>query len=175
MIVWIICKGGRQLKKLLYGIALPFLLIHTAPLIAGNFTVTGVYDGETVRAKGYGVEIVVRLAGIQTPDLLQEEGPAHRLAMEAKSQLAEWTLERKVNIEGHGLDEFNRVIGVVYLNGVNINLQMIKGGYARVRKEGPLDSLYLLPYLKSEEIARRFGRGIWSVSGLHVQMFPNEK
>jgi endonuclease YncB( thermonuclease family) len=107
MIVWIICKGGRQLKKLLYGLALPFLLIHTAPLIAGNFTVTGVYDGETVRAKGYGVEIVVRLARIQTPDLLQEEGPAHRLAMEEKSQLAEWTLERKVKIEGHGLDEFN--------------------------------------------------------------------
>jgi len=160
-----VSKERRQPKKLLYAFALSFILIHTAPLTAGEFTVTRVYDGETVQAEGHGIDICVRLAAIETPDIFDlEEDPAQRLALEAKSQLAEWTLNRKVEIEGHGLDELNRVIGVVYLDRVNINLEMVKSGYARVYKGEPHHSVYLLPYLKAERIARRLGRGIWSIS-----------
>jgi len=160
-----VSKERRQPKKQLYAFALSFILIHTAPLTAGEFTVTRVYDGETVQAEGHGIDICVRLAAIETPDIFDlEEDPAQRLALEAKSQLAEWTLNRKVEIEGHGLDELNRVIGVVYLDRVNINLEMVKSGYARVYKGEPHHSVYLLPYLKAERIARRLGRGIWSIS-----------
>ncbi len=155
------------MKKLIYAFALNLVFIHPPPLMGGEFTVTRVHDGETVRGKGEGVEIVVRLAGIETPGIAEEEeDPAHSLALEAKSQLAEWILNRTVEIEGHGLDEFNRVIGVVYLKGVNINLEMIKSGYANVHKAEPLHSVFLLPYLKAQEIARRLGRGIWNLSDL---------
>jgi endonuclease YncB( thermonuclease family) len=144
--------------------------------MGGEFTVTRVHDGETVRVEGHDVEIVVRLAGVEVPDTAKgEEGPAHQLALEAKSQLAEWTLNRTVEIEGHGLDEFNRVIGFVCLEGVNINLEMIKEGYARVYNKEPLHGVYLLPYLKAEEIARRSDRGIWRLSDLHIWMFNSEK
>jgi len=153
------------LRKLIYAFALNLLFIHPPPLLGGEFTITRVHDGETIRGEGHGVEIVVRLAGIETPGISEEaEDPAHHLALEAKSQLAEWILNRTVEIEGHGLDELSRVVGVVYLEGVNINLEMIKSGYANVHKAEPLHSVYLLPYWKAQEIARRLGRGIWNLN-----------
>jgi len=72
------------------------------------------------------------------------------------------TLNTVVEIEGHGMDEMNRVLGVLFINRVNVNLEMIKAGCARVYRGDPPHPLYLLPYLKAEETARRTRRGIWS-------------
>ena len=129
---------------------------------AGQFRVTRVYDGETIRAEGYGIEIVVRLAGIEVPAALQDTDQTdHNLALEAKSCLAEMTLNKVVEIEGHGMDEMNRILGVVFIHGVNVNLEMIRAGYARVFRGDPPHPLYLLPYLKAEQNAKRARRGLW--------------
>jgi micrococcal nuclease len=170
-----VSKGRSQSKKLFYAFTLPFILIHPGPLMAGQFTVTRVYDGETIQAQGHGIDIRVRLAAIETPHILaSDDSPAHRLALEAKARLADWVLLKKVEIEGHGLDEENRVIGVVYLHGVNINLEMVKSGYARVYRGEPHHSIYLLPFMKAERIARILGRGIWSKSFHQLDMFRAE-
>jgi endonuclease YncB( thermonuclease family) len=129
----------------------------------GQFKVTRVHDGETIRAEGHGVEILVRLVGIEAPETPQDrDQPSSNLALEAKSCLAEMTLNKVVEIEGHGMDEMNRVLGVLFINRVNVNLEMIKAGCARVYRGDPPHPLYLLPYLKAEEIAKRARRGIWS-------------
>lgn len=127
-----------------------------------QFRVSRVHDGETLRAEGHGVEIVVRLAGIEAPGSLQDGEEDGSFALEAKSCLAEMTLNKHVTIEGHGVDEMNRVLGVLFVNGVNVNMEMIRSGCARVYRGDPPHPLYLLPYLKAEQSARRAKRGLWS-------------
>jgi micrococcal nuclease len=142
---------------------IPLLLGSPPVSFAGQFRVTRVHDGETIRAEGYGVEIVVKLAGIEAPGILQDtEQTNQTLALEAKSCLAEMTLNKVVEIEGHGMDEMNRVLGVLFIHGMNVNLEMIKAGYARVFRGDPPHPLYLLPYLKAEQNAKRARRGMWS-------------
>ena len=45
-----------------------FILILPALSLAGQFKVTRIYDGDTVKAKGHDIEIKVRLVGIDTPE-----------------------------------------------------------------------------------------------------------
>jgi micrococcal nuclease len=140
------------------------LLVGSPSLsFSGQFKVTRVHDGETIRAEGHGIEIVVRLAGIEVSETPKDKDQVDSyLAPKAKSYLAEMTLNKLVEIEWHGMDEMNRVIGVVYLAGMNVNLKMVKAGYARVYRGDPPHPLYLLPYLKAQQSAKRAGRGIWS-------------
>jgi len=142
---------------------IPILMCFPSPSFSGQFKVTRVHDGQTIRAEGHGLEIVVRLAGIETqgPPENELEG-APSLALEAKSYLAEMTLNKVIGIEGHGLDESNRVLGVLFINRLNVNLEMIKAGYATVYQGDPPHPLYILPYVKAEQIAKIAKRGIWS-------------
>jgi len=157
-------RGLGKPSGILFAILVILLLTcFPAPSFSGQFRVTRVHDGETIRAEGHGIEILVRLAGVEAPRKLEEEErTAKDLALEAKSYLAEMTLNKVVVVEGHGLDESNRVLGVLFIGKVNVNLEMIKAGYAAVYRGDPPHPLYLVPYLKAEEIAKRTKRGIWS-------------
>jgi micrococcal nuclease len=154
-------EPGRRLRTIA-----PLILIFSAllfirtPSLAGQFKVTRVHDGETIRAEGYGIEIVVRLAGIEIP--VASEQNHQPLAMEAKSYLADMILNKGIDIKGHGVDDMNRVLGVLMIQQVNVNLEMIKAGYAIVYRGDPPHPLYLLPYVKAEEAAKRFRKGIWA-------------
>lgn len=156
----------RILPRTLLFLLVTFLLPGSPlPASAGQFRVTRVHDGETIRAEGHGIEIVVRLAGIEAPATPLETGPAGTgtpFALESKSCLAEMALNKDVEVEGHGMDEMNRVLGVLFLNGMNVNLEMIKAGCARVYRGDPPHPLYLLPYLKAEQTAKRARRGLWN-------------
>ena len=159
------CHGAskKRLRGVLSLLTLSLLLGFPPAPLAGQFRVTRVHDGETIRAEGYGIEIVVKLAGIEAPRTQEDKSKTeHNLALEAKSWLAEMTLNKVVEIEGHGVDEMNRILGVLFIRGMNVNLAMIKAGYARVFRGDPPHPLYLLPYMKAEENARRAGKGMWS-------------
>jgi endonuclease YncB( thermonuclease family) len=41
-------------------------------------------------------------------------------------------LNKTVEIKGYGLDRYNRIFGVVYYYGMDINLELIKAGLAEV-------------------------------------------
>ena len=158
------CYGASKtlLRGVLSLLTLSLLLGSPPASLAGQFRVTRVHDGETIRAEGYGIEIVVRLAGVEVPGTQEDkEKSAHNFALEAKSWLAEMTLNKGVEIEGHGMDEMNRILGVLFVQGTNVNLEMIKAGYARVFRGDPPHPLYLLPYLKAEQTAKRARRGVW--------------
>lgn len=154
-------EPGRRLKTIATLILIiSALLLMRTPSFAGQFKVTRVHDGETIRAEGYGIEIVVRLAGIEIPVASEQNHPS--LALEAKSYLADMVLNKGIDIKGHGVDDMNRVLGVLMIQQVNVNLEMIKAGYAIVYRRDPPHPLYLLPYVKAEEAAKRFRKGIWA-------------
>jgi endonuclease YncB( thermonuclease family) len=56
----------RPLKIILFLIT--SLLVLATSSFAGQFRVTRVYDGDTIKAEGHDIEIKVRLAGIDTPE-----------------------------------------------------------------------------------------------------------
>ena len=79
----------------------------------------------------------------------------------ARNYLAELVLGKVVDIKGYGLDQYERILGVVFLKGENINLEMVRSGFAAVDKETSLIGLDLEPYRKAEKEARKIKRGMW--------------
>ena len=89
----------------------------------------------------------------------QKQTEHHR----ARNYLAELLLGKIVDIKGYGLDQYERVLGVVYLKGKSINLEMIRAGAAKVYKGNHPVDLNLEPYKKVQEEARKAKRGMWAL------------
>jgi micrococcal nuclease len=105
----------------------------------------------------------VRLAGIGTPQgvwRVGSQGTSHNQLM--REYLAELLLHKIVHIKAYGSGSDGLVLAVVYLDGRNINLQMVRAGFAEVHSEGLHKNLDLEPYLRAEQEARKAGRGLWS-------------
>ena len=68
---------------------------------------------------------------------------------------------KKVAIKSYGTGAYNRQLAEVFINGKNINIEMIRAGLAEVytgRRPKNLDSQI---YLKEELKARRAKKGMW--------------
>jgi len=79
----------------------------------------------------------------------------------ARNYLAKLVLGKVVDIKGYGLDQYERILSVVFLKGKNINLEMIRAGLAVVCKGNSSIGFDLEPYQKVEEEARKAKRGMW--------------
>ena len=121
----------KPLKIIIFLIAL-FLIFPTFSL-AGQYKVIRVVDGDTVKAEGYDIEIKVRLLGIDAPETSKSKrDPGQSYSQQAKKHLAGLILNKVVEIKGYGLGPYNRILGVIYLNDKNINLEMVRAGLAEV-------------------------------------------
>ena len=152
---------------------IPFLITFILPLpflaFAGQFKITRVYDGDTVKAQGHDIEITVRLVGIDSPETSKKKrGPGQPYSQQAKKYLADLVLNKAVDIKGYGLDRYNRILGVIYLNRQNINLEMVKAGLAEVYQGKPPRDLKMEPYLEAEKRAREAKTGMWSLGDKYI-------
>ncbi|MFX0201628.1 MAG: thermonuclease family protein [Candidatus Hodarchaeota archaeon] len=146
-----------------------FFLILSPISLAGQFTVTRIYDGNTIKAKGHDIEIKVRLVGIGAPEISRKKSqPGQSYSQQAKKFLADLVLDKVVEIKEYGLDRYNRVLGVIYLYARNINLQMVRVGLAEVCRGKPPKGFDLTPYRDAEKEARAAKRGIWSLGDNYI-------
>jgi len=76
-------------------------------------------------------------------------------------------LDKIVDIAGYGLGIDNETLGVVRLNNININLEMVRQGMVKTFCGRPPAGLDLEPYLEAEREARQSKRGIWKNSRGH--------
>ena len=105
----------------------------------------------------------VSLAGIDAPENSTTKGNLSQSYSEcAKEYLTELVLNKVVEIKGYGLDRNNDVLGVIFLQGKNINLEMIRAGLAELSGEELPRGLDLGPYREAQNEAMRSERGIWS-------------
>jgi endonuclease YncB( thermonuclease family) len=122
------------------------VLLWTSPFLHAKslFTVTGVEDGDTITCKGYGIIFKVRLAAIHAPEKGSPKRPAQPYADEARKYLENLLLGKKVSIKQIALDRKNRVLGIIFLDRksgifsssrLNVNLEMVKQGYAVAQRE----------------------------------------
>ena len=119
------------------------LLIFNAVCFADQFRVTVVVDGDTLKAESGGYTITVRLVGIDAPETSKNKGQAGQpFSQKSKTHLMRLVLDKMVEVEVYGLDPYSRVVGVVYVDGKNVNLEMIKAGLAEVYRGPPAKGLF---------------------------------
>ena len=146
-----------------------FLFAIVTAAHAGQYEVTWVYDGDAIKAQGPEGEIRVRLMGIDAPETSKKKGQASQpYALAAKKHLMDLIYGKTVEIKGYGLDQYDRLLGVVYLDGKNINLEMVRAGLAEVYRGKMRKDFDVVPYTQAEQVARISQQGIWSVGNIHI-------
>jgi endonuclease YncB( thermonuclease family) len=139
------------------------LLSLPLSLYAGQFKVIEIFDGDMVRMKGHGTEIDVRLAGIDAPELCpQEKELAQPFSREAKEYLKKLILNKWVSIKSYGEKRYTLLWGEIFFEGKNVNLEMLRAGYAEVYRGKSPPKLSLAPYFEAEKEAKAAKRGIWA-------------
>jgi endonuclease YncB( thermonuclease family) len=133
------------------------LFLHSSAIAT---TITGevvkVADGDTITILTPEREQVkIRLYGIDTPERKQ---PYSRKAGQFTSSLV---AGKKVQVEVYDNDRYGRIVGVVFADGVNVNEEILRAGYAwQYRKYCKAD--FCDDWLKLEEQAKAAKLGLWS-------------
>ena len=145
--------------------AISFLtLLIILPVLsnAGEFKVIRVYDGDTVTALENGKKIKVRLVGIDAPEMSRgKRNPGQPFCQKSQKYLAWLVLNETVKIKSYGVDRYGRILGVVFTNGKNANLEMVKAGMAEVYRGQSPAGFDVTIFQQAEKVARNAKNGIW--------------
>lgn len=90
----------------------------------GDWLVTKVIDGDTVKVRKYGNTIKVRLSKIDCPENGQ------KYYNEATEFLRNLIMGKKVKLVIVDVDRYGRLVADIYYNGVWINLKIVENGFA---------------------------------------------
>ena len=94
--------------------------------------------------------------------------PGQPFSRKSTKYLANLVLNKSVDVRSYGIDQYGRTLGVVFVNEMKINLEMVKAGLAEVYRGRPVNGLDLEPYWKAEKDAREAGRRIWSLGNDYI-------
>lgn len=133
--------------------------------------VVGVNEGDRLTVNSFGNEIPVRLYGIATPQTAKIDKftgwykPGQPYAEDAFRALSLKVLHQRVKIEIRSTvvspnDRSQVAVAIVYLDGRNINLEMLNDGWAWVYKR-LLNRTDYHRYSGSERLARARKNGLW--------------
>ena len=158
------------MKKFLQILIIIFaFLLFCSPVFADQFKVIWIYDGDTFKAEGHDIEIVVRFVAIDAPELSYRKGePSQPFSEQAKKMLTEMILNRIVEIKGYGLDKYNRLLAVVSYAGRNIGVEMLREGLAEIYQGELPDNFNLKDYKLAEFQAKTSRRGMWNQGDNYV-------
>ncbi len=164
-------RARTPIPKPLWAVLLLVALLLLFPSFssAGQFKVTRVIDGDTVKAEGNDITVKVRLVGIDAPETSKKKGkPGQPYSEQATKYLAGLVLNKTVDIKDYGLDRYGRNLGVIYLDGNDINLEMVRAGLAEVYRGLAPHKFKLSPYWQAEKEAHEAGKGMWSQGDKYV-------
>jgi len=133
-------------------------------------TITKITDGDTVHlTTPEQTKLKVRLYGIDAPETDKINNHTGRISKpgqpygeESMNALANKIMDKKVKVDILDIDKYRRMVGMIYLDNRNINLEMIREGYAEAFIEY-LKEPYKSEFLKVEREARTAKKGIWSL------------
>ena len=129
---------------------------------AGQYKCTRIIDGDTIIVADNRNPFTVRLVGIDAPELPREKHrPGQPFCLKAKEYLANLVLNKVVDIKFYGTDPHGQLLAEVFVDGVNINLEMIWAGLAEVFRGAPAANLEITIYRDAEMKAKASARGIW--------------
>lgn len=147
-----------------------FLFVPIMPAIASIIEASQVLQGKVMQVKD-GDTIVVspveggqfficRLYGIDAPETAKRSKDGQPYSEEATNELKRLILGQTVNVELAGSKTYNREVCIIRKNGQDINLEMVKRGYAWAYKQY-LKRPHASEYIDAEKEARSQRLGLW--------------
>ena len=128
--------------------------------------VTEVVDSDTIKVNIGGSVHTVRYILIDTPETVHPTVGKECFGAEAKAANAAHVNAKTVTLEKDvsETDRYGRLLHYVYLDGVMVNEQLVRDGYA-VLCTFPPDLKYLDRIRAAEQEARSANRGLWAACG----------
>ena len=148
---------------------LAILLILPAASIAEQLRVVRVTDGDTIKAATDQIGIIIRLVGIDAPEKSRKKNePGQPYSRKATKYLASLVLNKTITVQEYGTDRYGRILGVVFVNGTNANLEMVKAGLAEVYRGKQPRYFNAKIYQGAEEEAQKAKRNMWSLGDKYI-------
>ena len=110
-----------------------------------------VADGDTLTLLYNKEKLKIRFYGIDAPESKQSFGKASK-----DNLLKLCPLHSQATIKIKDKDKYNRIVGIVFCNGIDVNANQVENGLAWAYKE------YSLAYVHLEIQARLAHKGLWS-------------
>ena len=162
-------RYGNILLSALVGLLLVGAIRTSAAHNDPVYTVSRVFDGDTVLVKGIDGKKTIRLLGIDAPETSKGKGePGQPYSRKSQQHLAGLVLNHPVRLKVYGQDRYGRSLAVVYCNGQDVNLAMLQAGLAEVYRGRTPETFDKAPYLAAEEQARRSRTGMWRQGDAYV-------
>ncbi len=116
-----------------------------------------VADGDTITVLNGKEQLRVRIGGIDAPERRQA------FSKRSTENLSKLVRRQLVTVEWYKKDRYGRLVGTVYVKGVDVGLEQIRAGlawhYKRYeREQTPEDRVR---YAKAETMARAARAGLW--------------
>ena len=150
-------------RSAVFFIFVPVLLILNATLSsAGIYRVTHVTGGSTIQVISDRITLTVLLAGIEVPMVPRSRNQPGQPSIEAvTTRLEKLVLNKDVKIIPYVIDPLGRTLAEVFVDNQNVNIEMLKAGYAQVSRGDIVEGLDIETYWDAEKEARIAGRGMW--------------
>lgn len=159
-------KRTRKVNVILIVLILAVIFLIALRVFALQGSLHGkviqVKDGDTVVISPIdgGQFFTCRLYGIDAPEAVKRGRPGQPYGEEAERELKRLVLGQIVAVETTGAKTFNREVCLIRKDGKDINLEMVRIGYAWAYKQY-LKRPYASEYISAEEDARKNRRGLW--------------
>jgi len=157
MMVWTQWFGGGVIEPVLTPVE-QSVQIEVVEVVE----VVSVVDGDTIRVSIDGVAETVRYIGIDTPEPHRDREPAcYSAQATAKNQalLATGAVTLVADVENR--DRYDRLLRYVYVDGILLSEQLVRGGYATTMTIPPNTAKREL-LSAAEADAQAAGAGLWS-------------
>jgi endonuclease YncB( thermonuclease family) len=145
------------MRHLIFQLFLLFFLLVTPALsqvITGK--VVSIADGDTITILDSSkTQHKIRLYGIDTPEKGQPFGKA------AKKYTASLTAGKTVKVIAYDTDRYGRTVGVIMVDGTNVNQSLLEAGYAWQYTKYCKES-FCSDWLQLEREAKASMRGLWA-------------
>jgi endonuclease YncB( thermonuclease family) len=127
-------------------------------------TVERVADGDTLVATSEnGTRLRIRLFGIDAPEVPHGNTAGQPFGIEARHYLARLVINHPVEVELFGSDAYKRRLAVLWVEGANINVAMVRAGLAEMYR-GRRCEAYCRALREAEAEAQREHAGMWALA-----------
>jgi endonuclease YncB( thermonuclease family) len=126
-----------------------------------QFTIVKIFDGDTIQVKGFGLKFTIRLVGIDTPELGRKGQKRQPYSLQAKQKLTHLLQEKTISLKQYGMGGYNRVLAEIFVNETNVNLEMVRSGFAEVYRGNRPNGFDTALYFQVEKLAKQSRKGMW--------------
>ncbi len=132
------------------------------------FKVLKIYDGDTIQISGLDLIFKVRLVGIDSPEIGYRGQQSQAYSQKSKKYLSILLKNKKITLKSYGIGGYGRQLAEIFVDGKNINIEMIKAGLTEVYRGKQSKNLDAQRYSKEEKKAKSSKLGMWAQGRAYI-------